>query len=163
MEAHHYRQMSKKQWRDEKAKLKLLCRRYHYLKDKLESIEDNLKPGSPDYDGMPKVRNVESTVEKKAIQLSILQDNIDMIHLAAEQADFGMAQIIVDYVSSERLPYDALKSEGKISVSRAVFFQRIDKFYRCLYQLRCENTNCSTLRQRIRQEKARKDWAHRKR
>ena len=162
MEAHHYRQMSKEQWRDEKAKLRLLCRRYCYIKDKLESIEDNLKPGSPNYDGMPKASNVESTVEKKAIQLSILQDDIDMIHLAAEQADFSMAQIIVDYVSGKRMSYNALKSEGKISVGRAVFFQRIDKFYRCLHQLRCESTNCSILRQRIRQGKARKDWAHRK-
>ena len=162
MEKSYYQHMSKQQWRAEKSRLKSFCRKYHCMMDKLEAMEENLRPGSPNYDGMPKAKNTESSVEKKAIRLSILQDNIDMLHLAAEQTDFKMAKIIVDYVSSERPSYNALKSEGKISVSRAVFFQRIDKFYRCLYQLRCESANCSILRQRIKQGKARKDWSHRK-
>ncbi len=163
MKAYYGWRMPKDQWSAEKAKLKLFCRGYYGMIDELEAMEEDLKPGSPSYDGMPKAGSVGSVVEKKAIRLAFLQDQVDMIRLAAEQADFEMAEVIVEYAADGRLSYDALKSRGDIPTSRADFYRKIDAFYRCLYRLRCENANCSILRRRIKCGKVRRNWAQEKR
>lgn len=154
--------LTKEEWRKERNRLKEFCREYPSMLMKLESMEAYLKPGSPVYDGMPKANNNVSSTEAKAVRLASIRDKVDMIHLAAELADPELAQYIVKYVTDNNYTYELLKKRYDVLVGRAGFYKKVGDFYHNLYQLRYEYEmkNESLLRRRIKQGKARRDWAH---
>lgn len=146
---------SKAQWQKIRRRLRYYCLNYDSWNEQIEEIRANLQPGSPSYDGMPHGTTVSSLVEKKAIKLFLLQDKIDMIHLAAEQADYDLAEPILRYVTSSNITFEALQREYPICCSRATFFRKVGFFYKNLDRLKTDYRNGRGFRDKWTRKKGR--------
>lgn len=125
----------------------------------LECLEEDLKPGSPAYDGMPKAHDNASVTEKKAVKMAQMRSRIHMIDQAAEQADWELAQCIVKHVAND-FSYDLLKERFDIPASRSGFYKKVAVFYRILYQLRYEEEKGSVSQRRTGWRKSGRNRSH---
>lgn len=119
--------------------LAYFCYQYNEWLSQIRDINHNLGVAGVNYDGMPHAHNTESSVEKLAIKLAMLNSRIKLIEKAAMLTDNELAAALLKYCTTPGMSFRELCSVETVNCSESTFYRKRSEFFVILGKLKEEN------------------------